>query len=143
MFRQRRVGKADTTKMQSASRSSTREVIVQALPRDDRCAATARKFVFEQLAPEADGPQLSNALLVVSELATNAYRHGEGRIEVRMHRREQSIRIEVVDDGAGPVHRRETPADVTGGWGLRVVEEIADDWGTSEGTTHVWAELAL
>ncbi len=132
------------TKTQSASRSPRPGVAVRALPRDGRCAAMARQFVSEELGPDTREDARANALLVVSELSTNAYRHDRGRIEVRLHRRDRSIRIEVVDDGAaGHVQRRDAPGDLTGGWGLHVVEELALDWGSAGGTTHVWAELPL
>jgi hypothetical protein len=29
-----------------------------------------------------------------------------------------------------------------GGWGLRIVEQLADDWGVLEGSTRVWFQLA-
>ena len=38
---------------------------------------------------------------------------------------------------------REQPADESGGWGLRIVDEVALQWGCFEGTTHVWVELPL
>jgi anti-sigma regulatory factor (Ser/Thr protein kinase) len=117
---------------------------VRELPRDERCAATARRFVAQQLYGEVGGEALSNAMLVASELATNAYRHGEGRIELRVARTGERIRIEVADNGVGVlVEPRTEPGDHTGGWGLRVVEELASDWGASGGTTNVWAELRL
>ncbi len=132
------------TNTQGASRSSRTGVTVRALPRDERCAAAARQFVSEQLGSDTSEDVVSSALLVVSELATNAYRHGRGRIEVRLHRHDRSIRIEVVDDGAaGHVHKRDAPGDLTGGWGLHVVEGLAVDWGSEGGTTQVWAELPL
>jgi hypothetical protein len=30
-----------------------------------------------------------------------------------------------------------------GGWGLHLVEELTDEWGTFEGSTHVWFEIDL
>ncbi len=137
-------GEFEMTNPQRAKGSSRRGLTVQELPRDERCAAAARQFVLAQLGPEIGEAELNGALLVVSELATNAYRHGRGRIEVRLLRRDCSVRIEVVDDGpAGQVHVRDAPGDLTGGWGLRVVEELALDWGAAGTTTQVWAELPL
>jgi hypothetical protein len=34
-------------------------------------------------------------------------------------------------------------ADRDGGWGLPLVEHLADRWGTFQGSTHVWFELDL
>ncbi len=130
--------------MPSADRSGPGGMAVRELPRDERCAAAARRFVAQQLFGEVAGEVLSNAMLVASELATNAYRHGKGRIELRVARTGERIRIEVADDGVGVlVEPRTEPGDVTGGWGLRVVEELASDWGASGTTTNVWAELRL
>jgi anti-sigma regulatory factor (Ser/Thr protein kinase) len=109
---------------------------------DDSCASTARQFVGEQLV--RTGPEWrQNALLVTSELVTNAYRHGEGVIEVRVKLVAGHLLIEVLDQG--------NPADVAirpgtgefGGWGLRIVEELATEWGVQGRNTHVWAKLPL
>lgn len=84
------------------------------------------------------------ALLVSSELVTNAYRHGRGEIELRLSVHDDRLRIEVIDHGrdAAPAVR-EQAADGTGGWGLRIVDQLALQWGVFEGATHVWADLAL
>ncbi len=54
------------------------------------------------------------------------------------------LRIEVVDEGSdqAPGVRQEAPGE-SGGWGLRIVDQLAVQWGVFEGTTHVWADLAL
>jgi anti-sigma regulatory factor (Ser/Thr protein kinase) len=113
------------------------------LPRDTECAARARQHVREQLGEGLGDEALYRALLTTSELVTNALRHGEGSIELRLARLEDRVRIEVVDEGSGavPAIRQEVAED--GGWGLRIVDELALRWGCFEGTTHVWAELAV
>jgi nitrogen fixation/metabolism regulation signal transduction histidine kinase len=52
------------------------------------------------------------------------------------------FRVEVIDEGSGFV-AKERERDQEGGWGLPLVEELADRWGTFEGSTHVWFELDL
>ena len=53
-------------------------------------------------------------------------------------------RNQVIDEGQGQVVGvRQQPADETGGWGLQIVDRLAAQWGVFEGTTHVWADLAL
>jgi anti-sigma regulatory factor (Ser/Thr protein kinase) len=115
------------------------------LPRDPRSAALARRFVDRQLRerrlPE---PVVERALLISSELVTNAFKHGEGKIELKLCLLPDRVRVEVIDEG----HRqapavREQPGDETGGWGLKIVERVALRWGVFEGTTHVWADLSL
>ena len=83
-------------------------------------------------------------MLVSSELVTNAFRHGEGQIELRCNVLADRVRIEVVDQGHGqaPSVREEAP-NQTGGWGLHIVDRLALQWGIYEGTTHVWMDLAL
>ena len=54
------------------------------------------------------------------------------------------LRIEVVDEGSDQAPAvRPTAPDESGGWGLRIVDQLAAQWGVFEGTTHVWADLAL
>jgi anti-sigma regulatory factor (Ser/Thr protein kinase) len=105
----------------------------------------ARRFV-QQLLQMRRLPEQSveNALLVSTELVSNAYRHGEGAIELRVNLRGNRVRIEVVDEGHEQAPTvREEGADETGGWGLQIVDQLALRWGVFDGTTHVWADLAV
>lgn len=85
-----------------------------------------------------------SAQLVASELVTNALRHGKGAITLQLGLMKGFLRIEVIDEGndQAPAVRAEPP-DQTGGWGLRIVDQLAVQWGVFEGTTHVWADIAL
>lgn len=88
---------------------------------------------------------LGDAKLVATELANNAVIHGEGRITLRAQVAGDAIRVEVIDEGSGnaPAIRHEVRADGPGGRGLRIVDALAVRWGVFEGTTHVWADVAL
>lgn len=115
------------------------------LSRDRAAAVEARRFV-ERVLQGSRAPEQSveNAVLVSSELVSNAYRHGEGDIELRLNMLDDRLRIEVIDEGRDQVPAvREQGADETGGWGLQIVDQLALQWGVFEGTTHVWADLAL
>ena len=115
------------------------------LARDPGSAGEARRFI-ERLLRKRQVPERArdSALLVSSELVSNAYQHGEGEIELRVSMFEDRLRIEVIDEGTDQAPAvREQPADETGGWGLRIVDQLALQWGVFEGTTHVWADLAL
>ncbi|MFB7651871.1 MULTISPECIES: ATP-binding protein [unclassified Streptomyces] len=92
---------------------------------------------------------LDPARLIVAELATNAALHG--RVPGRSFRLALSVippgtlRIELTDTRGDrlPVNPRAT-ADAESGYGLLLVEELADRWGVRCGpvpSKTVWAEL--
>lgn len=78
------------------------------------------------------------ARLLVSELATNAVRHGSGRIELLIVPTPQGLRFCVCDEGGGVRERR--PPGEDGGFGLHLVADLADRWG-QEPTRDVWFEV--
>ena len=79
-------------------------------------------------------------------MATNAFRHGEGPIVVRVFRDEAdgAVVLEVWDAGEGrPVLRPEDP-DATSGRGLVLLAELVRKWGVrplNEGGKATWAKL--
>ncbi|HEV2999919.1 MAG TPA: ATP-binding protein [Solirubrobacteraceae bacterium] len=82
-------------------------------------------------------------MLVVSELVTNAVRHARGeRFEVRLDIRPDALRLEVHDEGGGFDPRIAPSADGTGGYGLYIVDRLADRWGVeSAGGSVIWLEV--
>jgi integral membrane sensor domain MASE1/anti-sigma regulatory factor (Ser/Thr protein kinase) len=112
-------------------------------------AATARAAV----APLADelGPEVQNDLrLLVTELVTNCVRHagltGTERIQLRVLVKADTLRVEVGDPGGGFEPRVAQPGPhQVGGWGLYIVDRLADRWGIQpEGNgTAVWLEKDL
>lgn len=88
-----------------------------------------------------------DARLLVSELVTNSVRHAGQPAGAPVHLRAVAVdgvvRVEVHDEGRGPVRRRD-PDALTGGVGLSLVDRLAARWGvTHEPSTRVWFELAL
>ena len=82
-------------------------------------------------------------LLVFSELVTNAVRHGGGAHRIVVQHTDHIVTLTVYDAGDQPpeIH---TPQDGLGGFGLKIVDQLATSWGwtpTAAGK-HVWAELA-
>jgi anti-sigma regulatory factor (Ser/Thr protein kinase) len=113
------------------------------IPRDSRAPAVARHLVDELdgvIAPEIADP----ARLLLSEVVTNAVRHGEGDV-VRVlldAGRDGALRCEITDAGQGfvPVERTK-PSTEVGGWGLHLLETMSRTWGVLEDRTRVWFEL--
>ncbi|WP_165865650.1 SpoIIE family protein phosphatase [Vallicoccus soli] len=121
------------------------EVAVE-LPADLRAVSEARRATAGTLGQWGiDGDLLDSALLVVSELVTNAVLHtGEPcRLVLAREQDGRVLRIEVHDDSTRHPSPREASDDALGGRGLAIVEALAQDWGVSpqgEGKA-VWADL--
>lgn len=111
-------------------------------------AAPARVRAALQEMPGIDHVR-GDALLIASELVTNGVMHsGAGEdetIEVWLVRRDDALLISVRDPGVhGGVAEVELGQRAHGGWGLRVVADLARRWGRERRDGyHVWAELAL
>jgi len=115
-----------------------------------RAPGEARQFVRKHLEGDA---RLEDAVLVVSELVTNAVRHSAsadaGAITVTLAGLPGGVRIEVTDQGSpdpGPVIPPPRPAWelAESGQGLRLVAEAAAGrWGHYRTRTGraVWAEI--
>jgi anti-sigma regulatory factor (Ser/Thr protein kinase) len=109
---------------------------------------TARKAVEDGWA-EMAGERLDDLRLLVSELVTNSVRHGgvgaEGKIELRVATPDDRVRVEVCDPGSdwvAPDEMRPSDPREPGGWGLFLVDQMADRWGVSKNAaTCVWFEL--
>jgi two-component sensor histidine kinase len=107
--------------------------------------AQARRIVASECCERLPRPTLENLQLLVSELVTNGIVHGRpGRgdsitLDLRVN---STLRCAVVDPGSGFASRAARAGD--GGWGLRLIERLADRWGvqrTGQGT-RVWFETA-
>jgi anti-sigma regulatory factor (Ser/Thr protein kinase) len=113
-----------------------------ALPRTAWAAARARDAIAAWFASELEAEMLQSAQLAASELATNAFLHGRGRIELRADLDPNRLLVEVLDEGSGFERQiRAHDREALGGRGLMIVDAEASRWGIHEGTTHVWFEL--
>lgn len=108
----------------------------------------ARHFVEECLRSWGLAPETERIVLAVSELVTNAVTHGRGPVGLTLDANDVRVRVDIEDEGGGgtpvlpppdPQHRG------AGGWGLRLVDTLADDWGidTHGHRTTVWFEHRL
>ena len=118
------------------------EHVQVALARDANAATHARRLVADLCAAELDGDEVERAKLLVTELVSNAVRHGEGAVTLRVGLDADRLLVEVIDEGSGFEQViRQTNVDQLGGFGLSIVDAEASRWGVHEGTTHVWFEL--
>ncbi|WP_372344557.1 ATP-binding protein [Streptomyces sp. KL116D] len=117
-------------------------------PRDRRTVPAARRFARAALDDWGLGAHERSAdvALCVSELATNALRHGvpPGRgYQLHLSYAKGVLRVEVHDSGGG-VPRLGGAGDGEGGRGLLLVAACADRWGVGERGAPgkaVWCEF--
>ena len=117
------------------------------VPGGKRAAGVARRSV---LSSKLGVPSVmrQRLALLLSELVTNAIQHGGAgeheTIQVRLRSTAKRVRVEVHDPGprgGEPHDRLETE---TGGFGLLLVDRLADGWGretTDTGGSLAWFEL--
>ena len=114
------------------------------LPRNAQAPGLARRAL-DDLDGKVDPSVLPDLRLLVSELITNSVKYGgEGPVRLEIRSTGNRLRAEIIDQGAGftPVER-DDDLDRVGGWGLHLVEQLTSEWGTYEGSTHVWFEIEL
>jgi anti-sigma regulatory factor (Ser/Thr protein kinase) len=111
-------------------------------------APTAARLAIDGLDDRLDPVLLSDVRLLVSEVVTNSVKHAgagpDDSITMDVVIRTDVVRIEVSDLGEGFEPSTPDPdPDEDSGWGLFLVEQIADRWGVrGDGGTSVWFELA-
>jgi two-component sensor histidine kinase len=113
--------------------------IATEVPRSPDSVRIARRLV-QAHTSALDPQQRDDAILMVSELVTNALRHGTGSIWLRIDPGPDGLRVDVSDGGDVRVTPSPTPG-AHGGWGLRIVDTLADQWGVLEGSTRVWFRI--
>jgi anti-sigma regulatory factor (Ser/Thr protein kinase) len=114
------------------------------LPRTPEAAFLARRALAD-LEGKIDPSVLPDVRLLVSELITNSVKYGgDGPVRLEVTAEDDRVRAEIIDQGVGftPVKRNDD-LDKVGGWGLHLVQELTTEWGTYEGSTHVWFEIDL
>jgi anti-sigma regulatory factor (Ser/Thr protein kinase) len=110
-------------------------------------AALAARNALHALEPRLEPAVLDDIRLLVSELVTNSIRHSNGPTEAQVGLdvtiSDGSIRVEVADPGPGfEPKARDDDRRRPGGWGLYLVDRIADRWGEAKNAmTRVWFEI--
>ena len=108
--------------------------------------AEARRWAAGVTRGLLDPDQAQSLRLIVSELVTNALRHGaEGeQIDLAVTPKPEFLCVQVTDDGPGIAPRpRALETDDEGGFGLYFVEQLTRRWGVTRENrrTRVWFEL--
>jgi anti-sigma regulatory factor (Ser/Thr protein kinase) len=116
------------------------------LPATPHALARARAAVREAASGGGFNPDACwRVEMIVTELVTNAIRHGPGGpVEVALDAGGDGMRGEVADPGRGIrktqlIRRRATEE---GGRGLFLVDALSDSWGLSDDQSRVWFEVA-
>jgi anti-sigma regulatory factor (Ser/Thr protein kinase) len=111
---------------------------------------TTARHTLDQLANLLPSEKLEDVRLVVSELVTNSILHArlslDDKISLSVTVSDGAVRGSVCDPGSGfRVPSEPTPRpDLSGGWGLPIVETISDRWGVKRNEdTCVWFEIDL
>jgi len=114
------------------------------LPATEVAAAMARQAA-RSLAPALPPQRSDDLALLVTELVGNSVRHAgvaDNAVAMELLLYTDLLRVEVRDRGHGFEPTGRAGISSPGGWGLILIERIADRWGVEEaGPTGVWFEL--
>jgi anti-sigma regulatory factor (Ser/Thr protein kinase) len=110
-------------------------------------SALAARRALACLRRDHDPELLQKLRQLVSELVTNYVSHSgiePGRpVDVQVALEQGVVRVTVSDEGKGFLPRpRSAEMDVPGGWGLVLVDQVADRWGVvNDNGSRVWLEI--
>lgn len=109
-------------------------------------AVTAARLALADLDEHLDASVAFDVRLLVSELVTNSVQHAqvapEDSIVLILGISPKKVRVEIRDDGPGFEPPAEPPPeDSDVGWGLFLVEQLADSWGVADDGKGVWFEI--
>ena len=123
----------------------TARVLRLALPSDATAVRQARQLTRDALVAWHLGQLEEAAVLLVSELVTNAVRHARdtGAIGLELASTSTRLRVEIQDGDPSWRHMDSLADDDESGFGFLVVDSLADRWGLRRvcAGKAVWAEL--
>jgi serine phosphatase RsbU (regulator of sigma subunit)/anti-sigma regulatory factor (Ser/Thr protein kinase) len=116
------------------------------LPAAPGAVQQARAFLRAELAAHLDDDAAGVAVLLASELVTNAVVHAASELDVLWEADGSCVTVAVRDADTGPLTRRPGSGAelVEGGRGLLIVDQLSQAWGTEHdgGRKTVWFRLA-
>ena len=99
------------------------------LPAEPRAAGAARAVVRDRLRAWDLEDLLDTVVLLTSELVTNVLVHTASAPALAVARTGEGVRVEVSDTSPVPPARRRHSPSATTGRGVKLLEDLADDWG--------------
>ncbi len=121
------------------------------LPADASAPLRARSALDDVTPPPVLDDRAEDARLAITEVATNAVRHGRRRpgediLRLVIEADDDHLRVELEQStpaiGLRVVQPRSDGPLAVGGYGLRLIEQTADEWGFDPGPPgQVWFEF--
>src|SRR3954471_97282 len=109
-------------------------------------AVTAARLALSDLDSHLEPSIAFDVRLLVSELVTNSVKHAQvsedDSIMLGVKIDGDIVRVEVCDSGPGfEPPPTAPPNDADEGWGLFLVEQLADEWGVERARQAVWFQI--
>jgi anti-sigma regulatory factor (Ser/Thr protein kinase) len=128
----------------TVTKGTTEDAMSLSLDGGAEAAGHARRAL-SRLRTDLDPPLIEVMRLLVTELIANSVKHaGVDAVALNVVVARGAVLVEVRDQGPGfePQHRT-AGQDEASGWGLFLVDRLADRWGVAheDASTRVWFEL--
>lgn len=119
--------------------------VVAHFPSDLRTADRVRGLARSVFGRWGLGSVVDDAVLVISELATNALLHAATGFMLELSLTPTAVRVSVRDATTDPPVRQQRALDAVSGRGLALIDAVSERWGHDPAPSGklVWAELAL
>lgn len=130
--------------MLAAPRESAADLLLErCLPPSVTAPSEARALAEQAIGALVADATVDEILLLVSELVANAVRHAATELELRIVLLPDAVRIEVADASRYPPVLQPLSLDAPGGRGMRIVDQLATEWGfiVAASGKVVWTEL--
>ena len=114
------------------------------MPASARSVPEARQHIVTTLNDWGCDGLVETARLLTSELVTNAVLHARTEMTLAIEQTDEGVRISVTDESPVPPSLRHHSATATTGRGLRLLDQLANEWSVDDdnGGKTVWFTLA-